>query len=82
MGHLVARGSQDHVTGVPLTFCYAVGGARVDNVRRQIRQLFLGEEESIDPVQPAGQKPDFAPWIADDSLCCTSVPLIQRWRKR
>ncbi|KAH7099776.1 hypothetical protein BKA62DRAFT_803101 [Auriculariales sp. MPI-PUGE-AT-0066] len=59
----------------PLTFCYAAGGARVHDVKHQIRRQFLpdeGHEEQYN-AEPAASRPHWAPWTADDSLTSTWV---------
>lgn len=65
VGHLVTEYAQHKEM---LVYCYAVGGARVDGVKAQIKQRFLPE---------VGLKPEWARWSADDTLF--GEPKLERY---
>lgn len=44
-----------------LVYDYAVGGETVDEVARQVKDVFMGTGGEAD-------KPEWAPWTAEDSL--------------
>ncbi|OCH86236.1 hypothetical protein OBBRIDRAFT_797374 [Obba rivulosa] len=65
VGYMVSKYLADRPAGRrPLVFDYAVGGDAVTGVHRQIHKEFL-------PF--AGKKPEWAPWVASDTLFITWV---------